>query len=71
MTTGTRFVTAEELLELPRGQHRYELVQGELKKLAPAGHEHGHIAALIAASLIQVVLKDKLDVQSQGVLVWV
>ncbi len=60
MTTETRLVTAEGLLELPRGQHRYELVQGELKKMAPAGHEHGRIAALITASLIQTVLENKL-----------
>ncbi len=60
MTTRASLVTAEGLLELPRGRHRYELVRGELQKTAPAGHEHGRIAALITASLIQAVLKDKL-----------
>ena len=60
MTTETRFVTAEGLLELPRGQHRYELVQGELRKMAPAGHEHGHIAAEVAIALGVYVRANKL-----------
>ena len=60
MTTKPRLISAEGLLELPRGQLRHELIQGELREMAPAGHEHGRLAAIITASLIQHVLKNKL-----------
>lgn len=60
MTTKAIQMDAEALLELPRGRHRYELIRGELKTMAPAGHEHGRIAALLTASLIRTVIKNKL-----------
>lgn len=37
-------VTAEELLRKPDDGFRYELVEGELRKMVPAGSEHGYIA---------------------------
>ena len=51
MVTTTRPVTAEELLHMPDDGFRYELVRGELRKLAPAGYDHGRIAASIAVRL--------------------
>ncbi len=51
MATTTRRVTAEELLRIPRGGFRYELVRGELKKMPPAGHARGEYALSIGASL--------------------
>jgi Uma2 family endonuclease len=50
MTTST-LMTADELLELPRDGWRYELVRGELKKMSPAGGEHGEVAAKILVHL--------------------
>ena len=46
MSTRTRktLFTAEELLRLSRGRSRYELVQGELFEMAPAGAKHGRSA---------------------------
>ncbi len=44
-------MTAEELLRLPRGTWRYELLQGELRQMTPAGHTHGKVAARVAARL--------------------
>ena len=40
MVAKTRLVTAEELLDMPDDGYRYELVRGELRKMAPAGSEH-------------------------------
>ena len=44
MTAQARVVTAEELLRMPDDGFRYELVRGELRKMAPAGHVHGSVA---------------------------
>lgn len=42
MTTAqANLMTAEELINLPRGQHRYELIKGELLTMSPSGGEHG------------------------------
>ncbi len=43
MTTQVQ-TTADELLHLPRGNKRFELIRGELKTMAPAGSEHGNLA---------------------------
>jgi len=39
----TTLVTAEQLLRMPHDGHRYELVQGELKTMTPAGFDHGEV----------------------------
>lgn len=44
-------MTAEEVLQLPRGTWRYELVRGELRQMSPAGHVHGEIAARVLIRL--------------------
>ncbi len=60
MTTVKHIATAAELERLPDDEFRYELVRGELHKMAPAGNEHGKIAALLTISLGQYVLANKL-----------
>ena len=52
--------TADELLRLPSGKNRYELIRGELKTRAPAGNEHGALAALMTDFLIVDVRAQKL-----------
>ena len=59
MTTQVQ-TTADELRRLPRGRHRYELIRGELKKMAPAGNEHGALAAIVTGFLIVHVRAHKL-----------
>lgn len=51
MATQSGPMTAEALLRLPRGTWRYELVNGELRRMTPAGHTHGKVAARVAARL--------------------
>ena len=51
MTVDARLMTADELLRLPEDGSRYELVEGELKRMSPSGAEHGRIAARIAIHL--------------------
>ena len=53
-------MTAEELLDVPRGRFRYELIEGELKQMAPAGHDHGRIIMELAVPLGQHVKGAKL-----------
>jgi Uma2 family endonuclease len=55
MSTSTTLMTAEELIRLPRGRFRYELIDGELKTMSPSGHPHGRIIMCIAAPLAQFV----------------
>ncbi|HYI08939.1 MAG TPA: Uma2 family endonuclease [Thermoanaerobaculia bacterium] len=59
MTVDTQ-ITADELLRMPDDGWRYELVQGELRKLSPAGEEHGDIAIEIATSLRHYVKHHRL-----------
>lgn len=47
----THLMTADDLLRLPRGAHRYELVKGALHTMSPAGGEHGRIALTIGQLL--------------------
>ena len=55
MTVDARVLTADELLQLPDDGARYELVEGELRKMSLAGADHSAIAAWIAASLIAYI----------------
>jgi Uma2 family endonuclease len=54
MNIASRPMSAEELLALPGGQ-RYQLVRGELRAMAPAGHEHGYVAMTLGAHLTTYV----------------
>jgi Uma2 family endonuclease len=51
MTTDTKVTTAEDLLRMPDDGLRRELIRGEVKTMAPAGHQHGRIAQRIAGLL--------------------
>lgn len=60
MSVEVQSMTVEELLRMPDDGFRYELIKGELIKMAPAGHEHGGIAINIAVPLGVYVKKHRL-----------
>jgi len=60
--TITRPVTADELLAMPDDGYRYELVKGELIRMAPPGSEHGEVAMNVAGPLHQYVKSNNLGI---------
>ena len=62
MTTATQPITAEQLIELPSGEFRYELVKGELFTMSPSGEEHGAVTMKIAFRLAQFIEHHELGV---------
>lgn len=51
LMTESYAMTAEQLLQLPSGRWRYELIKGVLRQMTPAGRAHGRIAARLGTSL--------------------
>jgi Uma2 family endonuclease len=49
--TEIKLMTADELFEMPNDGSRYELVRGELKRMSPAGDEHGRVGMKLAIPL--------------------
>ena len=60
MATQTRLITAEELFNMPDDGYRYELVRGEIRKMAPASFFHGTSAMRIGAPLAIYVIENGL-----------
>jgi len=58
--TITKPMTADELLAMPHDGYRYELVKGVLKRMSPAGDEHGRVGMELAIPLGAHVKKNKL-----------
>jgi len=48
-------MTADELLRMPSGNSRHELINGGLRTMSPAGHQHGKITQRLAWRLAQYV----------------
>jgi Uma2 family endonuclease len=53
-------VTVDELLHMPDDGFRYELVRGELRRMTPAGSQHGRIAVRITWRLARHVEENQL-----------
>lgn len=60
--TTTQLMTADELIKLPRGKARYELIKGELRTMPPAGSEHGSVAVNVTLPLGNFVKANQLGV---------
>jgi Uma2 family endonuclease len=55
MTLITRTMTADDLWRMPSGDMRHELVNGELRTMAPAGFEHGVYGSKMYRRLVNYV----------------
>lgn len=55
MTVSTKLMTAAELLKLPDDGKRYELIEGVLNEMSPAGTAHGPTAMKVGTILYQFV----------------
>jgi Uma2 family endonuclease len=62
MSTTTRLMTADELLTLPSGRFRYELIKGELITMSPSGSEHGAVIVNLTVLLGQYIKANKLGI---------
>ena len=51
MSTHTELKTAEDLLRMPDDGKRRELVAGEVREMAPSGHEHGRVTMRFSGPL--------------------
>jgi len=60
VSTSRALMTAEELMHLPRGYYRAELINGELIKMPLPGLPHGRIAARLTAPLVNFVWDNNL-----------
>jgi Uma2 family endonuclease len=55
MTATLHPLTSDDLLGMPDDGYRYELLRGELKKMAPASHQHGSTVMNVSTPLDQHV----------------
>ena len=51
MSTVTRIATADELLHMPDDGYRYDLIEGELRRMSPPGSVHGYVAMELSLRL--------------------
>lgn len=56
----THLLTAEDLWALGDDGHRYDLIQGELHRMAPAGGQHGEIGMELARRIANHVVERRL-----------
>jgi len=62
MVIATKLMTANELLRMPHGNFRWELLKGELIQMTPAGAKHGTIANRLDIKLGVFVQAKKLGI---------
>lgn len=60
--TVTKPITADDLLAMPDDGWRYELVEGELRRMSPTGQEHGVVTINLTTPLHSHVKANKLGV---------
>lgn len=66
MSTATKLLTADELLQLDADGERHELIDGVLITMPPTGDEHGGIVAAITEPLRRHVRTNRLGIVRAG-----
>ena len=64
-TTARKTWTDEELMALP-DERKYELVDGELHHMSPAGARHGQVVLRLAAKVVTFVAEGRLGQAFDG-----
>lgn len=62
MSSVSQMTTADELLTMPRGRARFELVKGALLTMSPAGSEHGSVVGTLFLLVASFLRKHRLGV---------
>lgn len=62
MVTELKLLTADDLLRMPDDDFRYELIDGELCTMAPAGSQHGRVVLNVTTPLHRFVRENDLGV---------
>ncbi len=60
MGTTAKLMTAEQFMKIPDDGYRYELIRGELRKMAAASFDHGVYASRIVETLLPFVRGNRL-----------
>src|SRR3989304_1142741 len=55
MSTATHATTADELFRMPDDGYRYDLVEGELRKMTPSGSAPGYVVVEVTLGLGEFV----------------
>ena len=66
MTTKLKFITADELLRMPRDGNRYELIRGVLVAKMPTGRPHGETVTMTNYLLTGYVIANDYGSISSG-----
>ena len=66
MTTKLKFITADELLRMPRDGNRYELIRGVLVAKMPTGRPHGETVTMTNYVLTGYVISNDYGSVSSG-----
>jgi Uma2 family endonuclease len=62
MAQETRAITADELFRMPDDGYKYELVEGRLRRMTPAGGLHGVVGMRLAGAILAHVDQHQLGV---------
>lgn len=58
----TKLMTAEDLMQMPDNGNRYDLIEGVLHTMSPAGWEHGRIVSALGSRIARFVEEHRLGV---------
>lgn len=66
MVTTERLYTAQDLWQLAKGEKRFELLEGEIVEVSPAGDKHAELGMWIGYLILDHVMKNDLGIVSSS-----